>query len=165
VTKATFNPRLAVVWAWLCCAATLIGCGDNVVGPSATTQENIAGIWNGRVSGVSQGVTLDGTITLTLEQTIGNLTGGYSVVATLTNPTQQSSLQGSVVLTGSVAQGTNPSVSFTTRSVPCPALAPELWSGAFASRDGVLTISGTAHVITATCQIVLSYPQTIRLTR
>lgn len=152
--------------AWFCCAAVVTGCGgSSVVGPSAVTQENLAGVWTGRVGGVAQGVTLDGTITLTLEQAIGNLTGGYSVVATLTNAVQQSNLLGSVILTGTVASGANPLVNVTTRSVPCPALPPENWSGSFGSREGVLTITGTAHVISSACAIVLSYPQTIRLTR
>jgi hypothetical protein len=159
--------------AWFCCAAVPTGCGSGASPASPTpvvTYENVAGTWTGHVSGVTQGVTLDGTITLTLQQSGGvqsggALSGGYSVVATLTNPVQQSALQGAVTLTGTVASGANPSVNFTTRSVPCPGLPTENWSGSYGSRDAVLTITGTAHVITSACVIVLSYPQTIRLTR
>jgi hypothetical protein len=159
--------------AWFCGAAALTGCDGDPAPTSPTpivTYENIAGIWTGQVGGVTQGVTLDGTITLTLQQSggvqfAGALSGGYSVLATLTNPTQQSSLQGSVMLTGTVAPGTDPAVNFSTTSVQCPALPSENWSGSYGSRDSALTITGTAHVITSTCVVVLTYPQTIRLTR
>lgn len=160
--------------AGFCCAAALTGCGGAEPSPTSptpiVTYENIAGAWTGQVGGVAQGVTLDGTMTLTLQQSggvqfSGALSGGYSVLATLTNPTQQSSLQGSVTLTGTVAPGTNPAVNFSTTSVQCPGLPSEHWSGSYGSRDSALTITGTAHVITSTCVVVLSYPQTIRLTR
>jgi hypothetical protein len=134
--------------------------------PSQPTFENIAGVWTGKVGGVTQGVTLDGTVTLTLQQSVGSLSGGYAVVATLTNPAQQVPLVGSVTLTGTVASGVNPAVTFATTSVQCPNLAPETWSGSYGSGSGVLTITGTAHVIEVpTCTIVLSYPQTILLNR
>jgi hypothetical protein len=167
--------RQHALWAaaWLCGAAAVAGCGGDPSPTSPTpivTYEDIAGTWTGRVGGVSQGVTLDGTITLTLQQSggvqsAGALSGGYTVVATLTNPVSQSPLQGSVTLTGTVAPGADPAVNITTRSVPCPSLPPETWTGAYGSRDRVLRITGTAHVITSACAIVLSFPQTIVLTR
>jgi hypothetical protein len=167
------RPISVVAVLTFCCAAALTGCGGEPSPTSPTpivTYENIAGSWTGHVGGVTQGVTLDGTMSLTLQQSggvqaAGALSGGYSVVATLTNPTQQTPLQGSVTLTGTVAPGANPAVNFSTRSVPCPSLPAENWSGSYGRRDDVLTITGTAHVITSACVIVLSYPQTIRLTR
>ena len=152
--------------AWWGCALTIAGCGGGSPTSPAPTYENLAGTWTGTVGGVSQGVTLAGTITLTFQQSGGTLSGGYTVDATLTNPVQTSPLTGSVTLTGTVAIGTNPAVSFTTTSVPCPSLPGETWTGSLASRNGVLTITGTGHVISApTCAIVLDYPQTITLTR
>ncbi len=154
-------------WAFalFCSAAALTGCGGPSPASPTTIFQNLAGTWTGKVGGVTQGVTLDGTITLNLQQSGGTLSGGYSVVATLTNPTQQSPVQGSVTLTGTVGSGANPSVNFTTTSVPCPQLPPESWSGTYASANGVLTITGTGHIISSTCTIALSYPQTILLNR
>ncbi len=154
--------------AWCCCAAVMPGCGGSPSAPTSSVAfENVAGTWTGKVGGVTQGVTLDGTITLTLQQSSGVLTGGYSVQGTLSNPIQTSPLQGSVTLTGTVASGANPFVNITTRSVPCPNLPGENWSGSFSNQTGVLTITGTGHVINAppACTIALSYPQTIALTR
>jgi hypothetical protein len=154
------------VSAWVCCALVVAACGGGPSGPTAVTYENVAGTWNGRVSGVSQGVTLDGTIVIDFQQTDGALTGGYNVNATLTNATQQSPLIGSVTLTGTITSGSSPTVSFTTRSTVCPNLPGESWSGPFRPREGTLTITGTGHVISAgACAIVLNYPQTITLTR
>ena len=169
--------RTQARWAAvLCChAAVLIGCGGSAspAGPTPTptpppaiTYQNLAGTWTGSVGGVTQGVTLAGTLTLTFQQSTGALSGGYSVVATLKTPTQESLLTGEVTLTGTVASGPNPAVSFTTTSAICPSLSGETWSGVYGSATGVLTITGTAHVFTApNCVIVLSYPQTILLTR
>jgi hypothetical protein len=153
--------------AWCCCAAVLTGCSGSPAAPTPAAFENVAGTWTGKVGGVTQGVTLDGTITLSLQQSDGNLTGGYSVQGSLSNPVQTSPLQGSVTLTGTVASGSNPLVTFTTTSVPCPNLTGESWSGSFNNRTGVLTITGTGHVINGppACAIALSYPQTIALTR
>jgi hypothetical protein len=166
--------RAQAKWAVvLCCqAAVLTGCGggSSPAGPTpppTITYENLAGTWTGSVGGVTQGVTLAGTLTLTLQQATSAISGNYGVMATLTFPSQQASpLQGSVTLTGTVASGPNPSVNFTTTSVPCPNLPPETWAGSYGSGNGVLTITGTAHVINVpVCTIVLSYPQTILLSR
>jgi hypothetical protein len=167
--------RTMVRWqaGLLCFAVLLSGCGGGAAPaaptptpPPAITYENVAGTWTGHVGGVSQGVTLDGTITLNVQQSSGVLAGGYAVDATLTNPTQQTTLKGEVTLTGTLASGANPSVNITTRSVPCPNLPAENWSGSYGSTNRVLTITGTAHVISSpACAIVLSYPQTITLTR
>lgn len=159
--------RLAAVLFW--CAAVLTGCGGpspaSPTPASQTTLQNVAGTWTGRVGGVSQGVTLDGTMTLTLQQSLGVLSGRYDVAGTLTNPTQVAQLRGSVTLTGTVASGPNPAVSFTTTSVQCPSLPSETWSGSYASGTGVLTIAGTAHVLDERCTIVLRYRETILLNR
>lgn len=156
----------------LCWAGLVAGCGGSSPAsptsnpPSQTTFQNIAGTWTGTVGGVTQGVTLAGTITVTLQQNVGVLSGGYSMEGTLTNPTQQAQLVGQVTLTGTVASGPNPAVNFSATSVPCPSLPSQAWSGSYSSATGVLTITGTAHIITVpTCTIVLSYPQTILLTR
>jgi hypothetical protein len=152
--------------ALFCYAAVLAGCGGSPASPAPPiTYENLAGVWTGKVGGVSQGVTLDGTMSLNLQQSGGGLAGGYNVVATLKSGTQQSGLQGAVTLTGTVAPGPNPSVSFTTMSAICPGLPPENWSGSYGSGNGVLTITGTGNVISSACAIVLSFPQTILLSR
>lgn len=158
----------------LYCACVVAGCdGGSPAGPTANpastaaaTFENLAGTWTGPVSGVTQGVTLAGVLTVTLQQNAGALSGGYSMEGTLTNAVQQAQLVGQVTLTGTVASGPNPAVSFTTSSVVCPGLPSESWLGSYSAGTGILTIAGTAHIITVpTCTIVLSYPQTILLTR
>lgn len=158
--------------ALFCCASVLAGCGGGSPTsptpnpPSQPTFQNIAGTWTGTVGGVTQGVTLAGTITVTLQQNVGVLSGGYSMEGTLTNPVSQAQLVGQVTLTGTVASGPNPAVNFSVTSVPCPSLPSQAWSGSYSSSTGVITITGTAHIITVpTCTIILSYPQTILLTR
>lgn len=165
-----YGSRVAV---FLCCAYVMAGCGGgSPASPTANptsspaTFVNLAGTWTGTVGGVTQGVTLAGVLTVTLQQNAGALSGGYAMEGTLTNPVQQTKLVGQVALTGTVAVGPNPAVSFTTSSVVCPGLPPESWSGSYSAGTGILTIAGTAHIITVpTCTIVLSYPQTILLTR
>lgn len=159
--------------AIVCCHAfVLSGCGGAATptGPSTTpppavVYENLAGTWTGAVGGVSQGVTLAGTLTLVVQQSSATLSGTYSVAATLTSSTQVTPLQGSVTLGGTVASGPNPAVTITTQSTVCPDLPGETWTGNYGNATGVLTLTGTGHVITSTCVIVLNYPQTILLTR
>ena len=148
------------------CAAVLAGCGASTPTtptqtPPPITYENVAGNYTGAISGVSQGVTIAGTLSLNLQQSGGVLSGGGTIVAAMDNGPQG---QGTVTLAGSVASGPNPSISLTFRSVPCPNLTSD-WSGSFASGSGVLTITGAINVANSACVNVRSFPQTILLQR
>src|SRR5690606_26494885 len=109
-----YGSRVAV---FLCCAYVMAGCGGgSPASPTANppsspaTFVNLAGTWTGTVGGVTQGVTLAGVLTVTLQQNAGALSGGYAMEGTLTNPVQQTKLVGQVALTGTVAVGPNPAV-------------------------------------------------------
>jgi hypothetical protein len=161
-------PRASIQTAWaaamLGCAAVLAGCGGSSpapTGPTPIAYENVAGTYTGDIDGVSQGVTIDGTLTLNLQQSNGVLSGGGTIVATLGSAPQGG---GTVTLAGTVASGPNPAISLTFRSVPCPNLTSD-WTGSFASGSGVLTITGAINIANSSCVHVLSFPQTILLKR
>jgi hypothetical protein len=107
---------------------------------------------------------MDGRFTLILQQSGGSLSGSHQITGTLTQASGRVDLEGSGTLTGTVASGSNPSVSFTVRSGPCPSLTSD-WSGSYASATGILTVTGTIHVITSTCVVLLTFPQTLVLRR
>jgi hypothetical protein len=128
------------------------------------TYENLAGNFTGTVSGLSQGVTLSGTYLLTLQQSGGTLTGSNTINGTLSDGTSQAPLVGSPTVTGTVALGSNPAVTFTTRLASCPALSSD-WTGSYNSATGVLTATGSVRIIDGNCVLLLNFPQTVVLRR
>jgi hypothetical protein len=143
-------------------ALTLVlGCGGDSTGPS---YENITGTYAGVLVGISQGVELDATFTLTITQSQSTLGGSYSLVGTLTDGIDVVALQGTGTLSGTIASGNNPSVNLTVTPGLCPNIA-RTFSGAYDSANRVLTISGPVSIFNASCQVVLVYSSTIILSR
>ncbi|MGE3511008.1 MAG: hypothetical protein AB7N65_19225 [Vicinamibacterales bacterium] len=148
--------------ALLLCLAAAAGCaGPSPAGPTVIT-ENVAGTYTGNVSGVLPGLALAGTLTLTLQQSGSALSGGYTIAAPVNGGAQGA---GSVTLTGTVTSGSNPTVSFTVRSMQCPAAPPSDWTGSFQSGNGRLTITGTIHLLNSSCVTQLSFPVTVVMSR
>jgi hypothetical protein len=160
--KAEMTRAMAV----LCCIAVLTGCGGPApMAPTQTlTYENVAGTYTGNVNGMIPGFTLMGTLTLNLQQVAAVLSGGYTVVATVSDGVTQAAALGTVTLNGTVAPGSNPALNFTVRSEQCPNAPSSDWTGSFQSGSGVLTMSGVLHLLNA-CVVQLSFPVTISMTR
>jgi hypothetical protein len=144
----------------IACLSLAVACGGNGgTGPSPT-YDNIAGTYAGPVAGLSQGILLQATLTVTVTQSAGNLGGSYSISGTLFDGTNTVAIQGTGTIAGTIASGSNPSVNVTARSGSCPNVAA-IFSGAYDSVNRVLTLNGTLPIANASCQVVLTYPLTI----
>ncbi len=151
-------------------AAAFVGsaCGGSgsgssgITGPPPPTYQSIAGTYAGALAGISQGITLQATFTLTITQSAGTLGGSYSLAGTLSDGVTTASVQGTGTMTGTIASSSNPSVNITGTSGICPNLSSP-FSGAYDSVNHVITLSGTVSIFNSSCQVVLSYPGTIIL--
>lgn len=144
--------------------AFLGACGDSSTGPETPSYNDISGTYAGELAGTSQGVALDGTFSLTITQNDGSLEGSWSLSGTLTDGSQTTNVQGSGALNGSIESGDNPSVNLTVETGQCPSYSAD-FSGAYDTANSRLTISGPVEFLSNDCQVVLSYPSTIILTR
>lgn len=150
----------------LCGALVLTGCrGSSTPSAPSVTYENVAGTYTGNLDATSSGFTLTGTLTVALQQSDGVLTGTSTVQASMTDGAAATPIQGTAAISGTVAPGSNPAVTFTHQSVPCPALPLSPWTGTYDSASGALTASGSVRVITSACVLVRSFPQTVVLRR
>lgn len=139
-------------------------CGGDGAGPSPTF-ESIAGSYAGTMAGVSQGVALNGTFSLTITQNGGSATGTWALQGVLTDGIDLVAVQGTGTLSGTVASGTNPSVNITVRSGFCPNYQSN-FSGAYDSANRRLTVTGAVEFFANnSCTVVLSYPMTMILNR
>lgn len=111
---------------------TLACSGDSSTGPTCS---NIAGTYAGALASISQGVTLQANLTLTVTQSAGVLGGSYSLVGTLSSGVNTAPLQGTGTLAGTIAAGNNPSVNATATSGLCPNVR-SIYSGAYDSVNG-----------------------------
>ena len=143
--------------------ASIVACGDST-GPE-TSFESIAGTYDGVLGGFSQGVALDATFSLTINQASGTATGSWALQGTLDDGFDFLDVQGSGSLSGSVSSGKNPSVNLTVRTGSCPNYQAH-FSGSYDSTNRVLTISGPIEFFAVgTCTVALSFPSTILLYR
>jgi hypothetical protein len=144
--------------------AIVVACSSDSTGPGAS-YENIAGSYDGVLVGLSQGVALDATFSLTLTQTSGNVAGSWALQGILDDGFDTFLAQGTGTITGTIAAGMNPSVNLTVRTGSCPNYQGH-FSGAYDSANRRLTISGPVDFFAAnTCTVVLSFPSTIILSR
>jgi len=152
-------------WSSLWLVGVLVGgCGGDGTGPSAT-HESIAGSYTGTMAGLSQGIALNATFSLTINQDGGSVSGSWALQGTLTDGFDIVAVQGTGVLNGTVASGKNPSVNITVRSGQCPN-RQTAFSGAYDSVNHRLTLTGTVEFLDFTsCTVVLSYPMTVILNR
>ena len=143
----------------------VVGCGgDGATGPGKT-YESIADSYAGAMVGVSQGITLNAVFSLTITQNAGSLSGSWSLSGDLSDGFETVDVLGTGTLTGTVASGNNPSVNITVRTPLCPNYQAQ-FSGAYDSTNRRLTIAGPVDFFADnSCNVVLSYPTTIILTR
>lgn len=142
-----------------------VGCGgDSGTGPS-TTHDSLAGSYAGPLNGVSQGVALVSTLSVTLAQNAGALSGSYALSGALTDGMQSVDLIGTGTISGTVQAGTNPSVNIAVTPGDCPNSSAN-FSGAYDSANKRLTITGPIHIYNpSNCAVLLTYQSTIILNR
>ncbi|MEX2376144.1 MAG: hypothetical protein WD942_11270 [Dehalococcoidia bacterium] len=149
-------------WLALMLLFALSACGgDDAVAP--VTYESLAGTYVGDMAGETQGVTLVGDFSITINQNDGQLTGSWSLVGTLSDGSSTVDIQGTGPLSGTVASGANPSVNITFTN-NCPGYEAR-FSGAYDGANRLLTISGPVDVLNDDCSLFLRYPSTILLAR
>lgn len=141
-----------------------IACGsDDPTAPAS--HESIAGSYAGVMTGTAQGVAANLQFTLTIAQSSGDLSGTYAITGTLTDGVDQVAVQGTGPLTGTIASGRNPSVNIAIRVPGCTSYRAD-FSGAYDSANRRLTITGPIDMFqSGSCNVVLSYPTTIILSR
>lgn len=138
--------------------------GDGGTGPSAT-YENVAGTYGGRMTGVSQGVAMSADFVLTLVQSQGSLSGTYALDGALSDGVNVVGIAGTGTITGSIASGNNPSITFTTRSTLCPNRS-EQYSGTFDSVNRRINAQGPVYILDPDdCSIALTYSMNLVLQR
>ena len=138
----------------------VLACGDS---PSEPSYENIAGTYAGVVAGISQGIALAGTFSITVQQAGGDVSGSYSMVGTLDDGVIQVDIQGTGTLSGTIGTGTNPSVNITLRTGFCPNYSAG-FSGTYDSANRRITLFGPVDVLDQ-CQVFLRYQSTVVLQR
>src|SRR5947207_3541673 len=131
------------------------GTGNSIAGPPPT-YESIAGTYAGALAGISQGITLQATFTLTITQSAGTLGGSYSLAGTVSDGVTIVPIQGTGTNTGSIASGNNPSVNIMGTSGICPNVSSP-FSGAYDSVNRVITLNGSVTIFNASCVVVLIY--------
>jgi len=142
------------------------GCGSDSTGPnggSEPTYENIADTYVGVLAGNAQGIVLEASFSITIQQSAGDLTGSWSMTGTLNDGVIIVPIQGTGSLTGTINSGQNPSLSITTRSATCPNLESS-FSGSYDSVNRIITISGPIQIVDD-CVPVITYQSTIVLGR
>lgn len=142
----------------------LSGCGDSGTAPENPTFNDISGTYAGTMAGTAEGIDLNATFTLTITQNGGSLGGSYSLSGTLADGSQTADVQGSGPVTGSIDAGNNPSVNLTVESGLCPNYSAS-FSGSYDTANSRLTISGPVEILSADCQVLITYQSTIVLTR
>lgn len=145
----------------LLCAGT-IGCGGDSTGPSAA-YDNIAGTYNGALIGLSQGIALNSTFSITIAEASGATSGSWGLSGTLSDGVNTVNVAGTGTLTGTIDSGNNPSVSITIKTAACPNYQAH-FSGTNDSINHRLTISGPVEFFASnSCSVVLTYNATIVL--
>lgn len=144
-------------------SAVFLACGGgDSTGPAA--YENVAGTYDGDLIGVSQGVALSATFSITLTQNGGSLGGSYAITGTLYDGFVYVDIAGTGTLTGNVASGNNPSVNLTVRPGSCPTRTAT-FSGTYDSANRRLTMTGPVQIFDAQCVVFLTYHTTFVLER
>jgi len=146
-----------------------LGCGgdDSPTAPAqppAPTFENIAGTYIGTMAGITQGIILDGTFSITIVQSGGTLSGSTATVGTLTDATGSVPISGTGSIAGTIGSGTNPSVNITVTTGVCPNYKAD-FSGTYDSANTRITLIGPIDILNNSCVVVLTYPSTIVLDR
>ena len=142
----------------LACAISACG-GDSATGP---TRENLAGSYSGPVVGLAQGVALNATVSFTIAQNAGTLSGTWALSGTLSDGFSSTNVQGTGTLSGTVAEGNNPSVNITVFSPTCPNYSAN-FSGAYDVANRRLTMAGPIDI--PNCTVFRRYQTTLIISR
>jgi hypothetical protein len=140
---------------------------DGVTAPQyqAPKYEEISGTYNGAMVGLAQGVAMNSTFSLTINQSGATTSGSWGLSGVLSDGASSLQIVGTGSLSGSVTQGTNPSVNLTFKSSVCPNYTAS-FSGSYDSANRRITISGPVDIFAAnSCNVALRYNSTIILTR
>lgn len=141
-------------------AVLIVACGSDSTTSPTGGYADISGSFAGPISGTSQGVTLDATISLTITQSGGSFSGTEAVVGTLNGIPGS----GTGTFTGTIAPGNNPSVNLTVLDADCPAYH-EPYSGTYDSANRRLTMTGPFPVFNPDCSVALVYTLTLVLSK
>lgn len=148
------RPRLLVL------AVVLLTACESSTAPSASYGD-LSGTYTGVMTGMSQGVALDGAFSLTISQNGGSLSGTDAVVGTLD---QDVPVSGTGTLSGTIAAGHNPSVNIVATESGCPNVH-STYSGSYDTANRRLTLTGPLYVTYDDCSIALTYQMTFILNR
>ena len=153
--------------SFLFAAIVMVGataCGGNSgTGPSPS-YENIAGTYSGGMTGISAGVALSATFSITLTQSSASIGGSYGLTGTVSDGVSSVDIAGTGTLVGTIVAGSNPSVNITVRSGDCPTRSSN-FSGAYDSANSRLTITGPVQVFANDCTVFRTYQTTFILNR
>ena len=156
-------PHLFSTLIWF---SALTACaGDDATGPGGDPPsfENVDGQWVGTSHGVTQGASVDAIIGLTLAQSGDTLSGFWQVHLTVDRGFVVTDLWAGN-LTGTIALGQNPFISFAVRNFACPNYRVT-FSGSLNSASNQITLNGQIAFFTASCEVELAYSATILLSR
>ena len=145
-------------------AVVLVACGSDSstssTGPGGPSYANISGSFSGPISSTSGGFTLVGTLSLTIVQNGGSISGTDAVVGTIDG----TPLSGTGTFTGTIAAGNNPSVNVTVANASCPN-NHTTYSGSYDSANQRLTVAGPFNIYNPNCTIAITYTLTLVLTK
>ena len=139
----------------------LAACGSDSTGPEVS-YESIAGSYQGALVGNNNGILMESIFSLSIAQSSGDLSGTWSMTGTLTDGISTVPFQGTGNLSGTIQSGDNPSVNLRITNA-CSNYRAD-FSGVYDSPNRKLTINGPVDILDG-CEVVLTYPSTIILTR
>jgi hypothetical protein len=135
----------------------VIACGGEGGSGPSVTYESIAGTFGGNMQGVTQGVSLNADLVLTISQSQGSLSGTWATDGFLTDGVDVVGISGSGTLTGSINSGNNPSVNITIRSSQCQNRQDQ-FSGTYDSVNRRINLQGSVRILDfSDCSILLTY--------
>jgi hypothetical protein len=145
----------------------LSACSESGTGPHSF--ENIAGTYSGPFVASDQGITLESVVTITIQQQGGSLSGTWRMEGIVTDYVNVgvelplwpgAEVSGNGALTGTIASGPNPAVSFTTGLEQCPEWS-DTASGSFNSSNKEITVDSRVHIQDETCLTLLILEDTV----
>ena len=124
---------------------------------------DLTGRFTGSFRSETNGVLLDGVLTLALaESETGGLTGGFLLEGVLRDDSFEQPISGEGPLVGSVSADQQAMLQFTASPEFCPDQSVE-FVGEFDRRVAGLLIGGPVIILDGACMVVLTFPTTISL--
>ena len=151
--------------------ACLVGCGGSITYAPQDEDEtdipdlnaDLTGRFSGSFRSETNGVLLDGVLTLLLEESdTGDLIGGFSLEGVLRDDSFEQPISGEGPLFGSVSADQIAMLQFTAVPEYCPERSVE-FVGEFDRRYANLLIGGPVIILDGACMAVLTFPTTIGL--